>query len=791
MSESPRDPSFDDRRPSAGDRSDPLDALREMLQSQPSASPPAQSANGTTPNGTTPNGASDPSPAPTPPPPPPQRRSRRSPITFDLSQLPLQSESFSPRDLPSQTAPPQPSASDRPPRSRPARPRPDLETAALQAALQDLQQQMRSLEHRTSDPAATTRALEQSFEESLRALQQQVRDLDDRLGQATQSMGPLMPVVEQILHSLSPAELRNEVIQSLVPAIDRVIRERAEQNSRAMHLAFADILPGAIAEEIERNPRQIANALGPEMAAAIHRQIQLDRDAIRDALASEMGRFIKAQIELERDAMVDALYPVIGNTIAKYMGEAIREINAKVENTLSVEGIQRKIRARIQGVSEAELILRDAIPFKVKAAFLIHKSSGLVICDAQITDADDRLESDTIAGMLTAIRSFANDCMVKPEQTSELNEIEYDTFKLVMEVAGYCYLAVVAEGEVPRSFVKNLRETLAYIVQKCGDAIEQYDGDPDSVPPLASQRVQMLVEAANFRPDADGRRRPPLLLGLLLLLLLGAGVWGGWRFWQQRQVARARAALRSQPELAVYRLEAAMEGRTLVLLGDVPTESLRSRAEAAVSEELPARPTDNRILAVDVPPPPELVRAEVDRVATALNALDGVQLQAQFGGDRVSVWGELPDSTTANRVSQAFERIPGVTTVVNTARVPDSPLEKRVYFASGSTDIRGDDAQKTVEELAAFLQESPPLQLEIIGHTDEIGTDELNRTLARRRAQAVRAALIARGVDGDRLTARGSIQPPPDLDAAAAPELRRCARWTVRSSEPDGSDPAE
>ena len=43
--------------------------------------------------------------------------------------------------------------------------------------------------------------------------------------------------------------------------------------------------------------------------------------------------------------MVDALYPVIGNTIAKYMAEAVRDINRKVENTLSFEGIRRKVRA--------------------------------------------------------------------------------------------------------------------------------------------------------------------------------------------------------------------------------------------------------------------------------------------------------------------------------------------------------------------------------------------------------------------------------------------------------------
>lgn len=617
--------------------------------------------------------------------------------------------------------------------------------------------------------------------EQIQQLQQKLRDLETRLDEATGSMGPLMPVVQEILSSISPAELRNETIQALVPSIDRVIRERTAQNSRAMHQAFADILPGAIAEEIERNPQQIANAIGPEIAAAIRRQIQLDRDAIRDALASEMGRFIKAQIELERDAMVDALYPVIGNTIAKYMGEAIREINTKVENTLSFEGINRKIRARIQGVSEAELILRESFPFCVKAAFLIHKSSGLVISEAQISE-EDRLESDMVAGMLTAIRSFAADCMVQPGSSSELNEIEYDTFKLVMEVAGYCYVAVVTEGEIPKSFITSLRQTLSYIVERYGDPIEQYDGDPDTVPPAVGTRVQMMVEAANVRRDSETQRnRPPILLGLLGLFLLGWGIWGGWRFWQGRVVSRALAVLRSQPALAVYRLDADMEGRTLVLSGEVPTDSLRSQAEDAVNEALPQRPTENRILAIDVPPPPEFVAAEVQRVAAAFNAMDGVQLQARMDGDRVALWGELPDPATANRVSQTFEGIPGVKTVVNTIRVPDSPLDRRVYFKSGQSSLTRQEQRAKLEALAAFLVEFPQMELAIVGHTDEIGSETLNQKLARERAENVKATLVELGVAANRLQTRASIEPPPNLGQGAPPELSRCVRWEILS----------
>jgi len=124
-------------------------------------------------------------------------------------------------------------------------------------------------------------------------------------------------------------------------------------------------------------------ALGAAISIAIAEQINLDSEEFATAIAPAMGEAIQKQIELEKDKIVDALYPVIGNTIAKYMGETIQAINEQIENTLSFEGIQRKIRARLQGVSEAELIVKQSISFIPQAIFLIHKASGLVIYDIQ------------------------------------------------------------------------------------------------------------------------------------------------------------------------------------------------------------------------------------------------------------------------------------------------------------------------------------------------------------------------------------------------------------------------
>jgi outer membrane protein OmpA-like peptidoglycan-associated protein len=60
-----------------------------------------------------------------------------------------------------------------------------------------------------------------------------------------------------------------------------------------------------------------------------------------------------------------------------------------------------------------------------------------------------------------------------------------------------------------------------------------------------------------------------------------------------------------------------------------------------------------------------------------------------------------------------------------------------------------------LDKAVAVLQEFPDLRLEISGHTDNVGTREKNVDLSQRRAAAVRAYLVSKGVDESRLTSVG------------------------------------
>ena len=85
-------------------------------------------------------------------------------------------------------------------------------------------------------------------------------------------------------------------------------------------------------------------------------------------------------------------------------------------------------------------------------------------------------------------------------------------------------------------------------------------------------------------------------------------------------------------------------------------------------------------------------------------------------------------------------------------------------------------SEEGVAMLAAFLENHPEINVELAGHTDNVGSDAYNMELSQERAVVVRQALIAKGISEIRLSARGygSTQPvvPNDTEEHRAMNRR-------------------
>ena len=89
-----------------------------------------------------------------------------------------------------------------------------------------------------------------------------------------------------------------------------------------------------------------------------------------------------------------------------------------------------------------------------------------------------------------------------------------------------------------------------------------------------------------------------------------------------------------------------------------------------------------------------------------------------------------------------------------------------IYFDTDKTDIKPESAA-TIKEIASLLKQDPKLGLYVVGHTDNVGGDDYNLDLSRRRAAAVVAALTSQhSIDPKRLKASG-------VGLSRSPRMRR------------------
>lgn len=146
----------------------------------------------------------------------------------------------------------------------------------------------------------------------------------------------------------------------------------------------------------------------------------------------------------------------------------------------------------------------------------------------------------------------------------------------------------------------------------------------------------------------------------------------------------------------------------------------------------------------------------------------GVKLQ-QFGWHRLKVKLCLPSPAAPQEAEVLINNTPdvGMISLVN------------VYFDVDKADLTA-ESKPALDNLEALMKAYPTLVIEIRGHTDSTnrtGDPQYNMRLSQRRAEAVRNALIQRGIQQERIIAVGYGESQPIADNST-PEGRALNRRT-------------
>lgn len=85
----------------------------------------------------------------------------------------------------------------------------------------------------------------------------------------------------------------------------------------------------------------------------------------------------------------------------------------------------------------------------------------------------------------------------------------------------------------------------------------------------------------------------------------------------------------------------------------------------------------------------------------------------------------------------------------------DEPVKvNNINYAFGSYEIT-EESKFSLDTIVQLLNLNPTIKIELMAHTDHIGSEQFNSTLSQKRAQSVVGYLISKGVNAARLVAKG------------------------------------
>ena len=93
----------------------------------------------------------------------------------------------------------------------------------------------------------------------------------------------------------------------------------------------------------------------------------------------------------------------------------------------------------------------------------------------------------------------------------------------------------------------------------------------------------------------------------------------------------------------------------------------------------------------------------------------------------------------------------------------DGHIALYINFDTGKSTVKS-ESKPIIDQIVEMLKTNPELNINVEGHTDNVGSPKSNKTLSDARGKAVVAEIVAQGIQADRLTAMGYGQDKPIAD---------------------------
>ncbi len=463
------------------------------------------------------------------------------------------------------------------------------------------------------------------------------------------------------------------------------------------------------------------------VAEAIALRARRDR-GLQQTLNPLVEEAVRISVARDPSLLANTLFPIIGAAVRKSVAHALRglveSINQTLERSFSLEALKWRLEALRTGKPFGAIVLSRSVRYRVEQIFLIHRESGLLLRHAARPEQVVQ-DSDLVSGMLTAIQDFIRDSFTGAAG-QEVETIELGEFNLWVQHGPTAILAAVLSGVPPPELRHVLQRTLEQIHNQFSEQLAGFKGDT-----AAFDGAQPLLEGCLLgRQPRTARRSHGFFYAAAIAcgLLLAAGILFLTR--RESRWDKLVDRLRSEPGIVLTSAEESWGHYRLTGLRDP--------------------------LSAD---PEKLIRdAGMDPAKVTARWEPYVSLDPRFEVSRRFI-------AERDALEEEVVRFP-----VNSAQLGAEQL------------VKLDDIEvrlRTLQQSAASTGER--FVVEISGHADPTGTEEKNAVLSQARADAVRNALISRGIAAEmlRTEARGSRDPVGRAAGTYDVELRRRVTFRI------------
>jgi outer membrane protein OmpA-like peptidoglycan-associated protein len=247
---------------------------------------------------------------------------------------------------------------------------------------------------------------------------------------------------------------------------------------------------------------------------------------------------------------------------------------------------------------------------------------------------------------------------------------------------------------------------------------------------------------------------------------------------EKKAALEREAKARADADAEVRRRQEADQARAAAEAAKADAERMKQEAEQASQDAVRQKQEAEQARAAALQQQ-QVAQAAAEQAARDRAAAVSQQRAAEAEAEKARQAAAQAEAEKAQLRAQLLSQLNSILQTRDSARGLIVNMSD-VLFDTGSYTLKP-GAREKLAKISGIVLAHPGLNLQIEGHTDSVGSDDMNQQLSERRADSVRDFLAQQGVPGSSISARGfgKTQPVAGNDTAEGRQRNRRVELVV------------